>query len=185
MYSRFPERLLLACGAMLAALTAHADPARELRVCAEPDNPPYSQRDESGFENRIAHLVADDMDAKVTWFWQEHIRGFVRKTMGSGHCDLFIGVPAGFERVLTTKPYYRSTYVAVYHSGTRPFAGFDPDALRGRRIGVQLIGRRPCSQPAGVCAHACRRDRQRARFPAAGRRPGGAAHGRCRGVRPA
>jgi quinoprotein dehydrogenase-associated probable ABC transporter substrate-binding protein len=151
MCSRFPEllRSLLACGAMLAALSAHADPTRELRVCAEPDNPPYSQRDESGFENRIARLVADDMGARLAWFWQEHIRGFVRKTMGSGHCDLFIGVPAGFERVLTTRPYYRSTYVAVYRSGARPFTGFDPDALRGRRIGVQLIGDDLAASPPG------------------------------------
>jgi mxaJ protein len=89
-------------------------------VCADPDNLPYSQRDESGFENRIARLVADDLGMRLSWFWQEQTRGFVRKTMGAGRCDLFIGVPAGFDKVLRTRPYYRSTYVAVTRRGARP-----------------------------------------------------------------
>jgi quinoprotein dehydrogenase-associated probable ABC transporter substrate-binding protein len=124
----------------LAAGAAQAAEPRELRVCADPDNLPYSQRDESGFENRIARLVADDMGAKLSYFWQQQGRGFVRKTIGAGQCDLFIGVPARFDKVLTTKPYYRSSYVAVYRSGAQPFTGFDPAQLRKRRIGVQLIG---------------------------------------------
>jgi quinoprotein dehydrogenase-associated probable ABC transporter substrate-binding protein len=152
MSSRFRDSLLLivSTAALLAAHAAHAGEAqRSLRVCADPDNLPYSQRDESGFENRIARLVAEDMGAKLSYFWQEQGRGFVRKTMGAGECDVFIGVPAGFERVLVTKPYYRSTYVAVSRSGTAPFAGFDPAALRGRRIGVQLIGNDLAASPPG------------------------------------
>jgi quinoprotein dehydrogenase-associated probable ABC transporter substrate-binding protein len=147
MCSRFPE---LAALALMAAATgaAAADGPRELRVCADPDNLPYSQRDESGFENHIARLVADDMGAKLSYFWQEQRRGFVRKTMGAGECDLFIGVPAGFDKVLATKPYYRSSYVAVYRSGAQPFTGFDP-ALRRRRIGVQLIGNDLAASPPG------------------------------------
>jgi quinoprotein dehydrogenase-associated probable ABC transporter substrate-binding protein len=148
MCSRFPE---LAALALMAAATgaAAADGPRELRVCADPDNLPYSQRDESGFENHIARLVADDMGAKLSYFWQEQRRGFVRKTMGAGECDLFIGVPAGFDKVLATKPYYRSSYVAVYRSGAQPFTGFDPAQLRRRRIGVQLIGNDLAASPPG------------------------------------
>jgi quinoprotein dehydrogenase-associated probable ABC transporter substrate-binding protein len=122
---------------------------RELRVCADPDNLPYSQRDESGFENRIARLVADDLGMRLSYFWQEQRRGFVRKTMGAGECDLFIGVPAGFDKVLTTRPYYRSTYVAVTRSGGPAFAGFAPGELRGRRFGVQLIGNDMAASPPG------------------------------------
>ena len=150
MSSRFRNPLRLLPLALLAAgCAAHAGEQRELRVCGDPDNLPYSSRDESGFENRIAHLVADDMGAKLTWFWQEQRRGFVRKTMGAGQCDVFIGVPAGFERVLPTKPYYRSTYVAVTRKDGKPFAGFDPDALKDRRIGVQLIGDDLAASPPG------------------------------------
>ncbi|GAB3398873.1 quinoprotein dehydrogenase-associated putative ABC transporter substrate-binding protein [Massilia agilis] len=150
MSSRFPEPLRAAFALLLAGCgVACAAEQPELRVCADPDNPPYSLRDQSGFENRIAQLVADDMGARLTYFWQEQGRGFVRKTMGAGQCDLFIGVPAGFERVLTTRPYYRSTYVAVFRNGTTPFEGFDAEALRSRRIGVQLIGDDLATSPPG------------------------------------
>jgi len=51
------------------------------------------------------------------------------------------GVAAGYELVLTTKPYYRSTYVFVSrkdrHSAIR---SLDDPRLRGLKIGVQLIG---------------------------------------------
>lgn len=139
---------LALCGAVHAASPGPA-PAPELRVCADPANLPYSQRDERGFENRIARLVADDLGMRLSWFWQEQTRGFVRKTMGAGECDLFIGVPAGFDKVLRTRPYYRSTYVAVTRRGTPPFAGFTPDALRARRFGVQLIGNDLAASPPG------------------------------------
>jgi quinoprotein dehydrogenase-associated probable ABC transporter substrate-binding protein len=147
---RFPDLArLLPLALVVASCAAHAAGARELRVCADPDNLPYSSRDESGFENRIAHLVADDMGAKLTWFWQEQRRGFVRKTMGAGQCDVFIGVPAGFERVLPTRPYYRSTYVAVTRGGGKPFTGFDAADLKECRIGVQLIGDDLAASPPG------------------------------------
>jgi ABC-type amino acid transport substrate-binding protein len=69
--------------------------------------------------------------------------------MGAGECDLFVGVPAGFDKVLRTKPYYRSTYVAVTRRGTPPFAGFEPAELRARRFGVQLIGNDLAASPPG------------------------------------
>jgi quinoprotein dehydrogenase-associated probable ABC transporter substrate-binding protein len=134
-------------GAAQAADGAAGKP--ELRVCADPDNLPYSQRDESGFENRIARLVADDLGMRLSYFWQEQRRGFVRKTMGAGECDLFIGVPAGFDRVLRTKPYYRSTYVAVTRPREPAFTDFDPKQLHARRFGVQLIGNDLAATPPG------------------------------------
>ncbi len=143
MSSRFPEAVIAAC---LLAATAHAEP---LRVCADPDNLPYSHRDGSGFENRIARLVANDLGQPLAYFWQEQRRGFVRKTLGAGECDVLIGVPAGFDKVLRTHPYYRSTYVAVSRHGEPPFTGFAPDQLRGRRFGVQLIGNDLAASPPG------------------------------------
>lgn len=142
--------LLAVAGSAQAADAAGATAGKpELRVCADPDNLPYSQRDESGFENRIARLVADDLGMRLSYFWQEQRRGFVRKTMGAGECDLFIGVPAGFDKVLATHPYYRSSYVAVTRAREPAFTGFDPSQLRTRRFGVQLIGNDLAASPPG------------------------------------
>src|SRR3982751_5798389 len=119
----------------------------QLRVCAEPDNLPFSHADQSGFENRIAEVLAHDLGAKLVYSWQPQRRAFVRKTLGSGLCDAWMGVPAGFERVLTTKPYYRSTYVFVF--GARPLESFDDPALAALRVGVQLPGNDGAATPAG------------------------------------
>jgi mxaJ protein len=132
--------------ATLAGLAGAAD--RELRVCSDPDNLPYSHADESGFENRIARLVAADLGATLKYEWMPLRRGFVRKTMGAGLCDVFIGVPSDFERVLTTKPYYRSTYVFVSRTQP-PLRSFDDPRLRKLHVGVQLVGNDLAATPAG------------------------------------
>ena len=119
----------------------------ELRVCAEPDNLPLSHAEQSGFENRIASLLAQELGATLVYSWQPQRRAFVRKTLGAGLCDAWMGVPADFERVLTTRPYYRSTYVFVY--GKHVLRSFDEPALREMRIGVQLPGNDMAATPAG------------------------------------
>jgi mxaJ protein len=133
-----------ALAAMSLGLTqAPAQPsaAPVLRVCADPNNLPFSNRAEEGFENRIARLLAADLGARVRYTWWAQRRGFVRNTLAAGECDLIPGVPAQLERVATTPPYYRSSYVFV----TRPELGppirsFDDRRLRRLRIGVHLIG---------------------------------------------
>ena len=142
--------LALACGAVaVRADEARPHEARTLRVCADPDNLPYSNRAEAGFENRIARLVADELKASLTYAWQPLGRGFVRKTLGSQLCDVFIGVPAGFERVLTTRPYYRSGYVFVNRAEADAVVSFDDPRLPQLRIGVQLIGNDLAATPPG------------------------------------
>ena len=128
---------------------ATAAPARELRVCADPDNLPLSREDGSGFENRIARLVAGEMDAELRYEWLPLRRGFVRKTMGEGSCDLFIGVPKEFDHVLTTRAYYRSSYVFVNGPGARGIDTFDDARLARLRIGVQLVGQNLAATPPG------------------------------------
>jgi mxaJ protein len=111
---------------------------RELRVCADPNNMPFSSRHRTGFENRIAEIVAQDLNAHLTFVWQRMGRGFVREYLDKAQCDLLIGIPADFRPVLTTRPYYRSTYVFV----SRQEAGIqslDSPALRGLKIGVQVL----------------------------------------------
>ncbi|HEX2722307.1 MAG TPA: substrate-binding domain-containing protein [Gemmatimonadaceae bacterium] len=113
----------------------------ELRVCADPNNLPFSNARGEGFENRIAELIARDMNARVKYTWWAQRRGFIRNTLNASACDLVIGVPASFDLTAVTKPYYRSSYVFV----TRRDHGlhitsFDDPVLRKLRIGVQLVG---------------------------------------------
>src|SRR3954464_1947861 len=105
-------RALLFCMAALL-LAPPAQAADALRVCADPDNLPLSHSDGSGFENRIARLIAEDLRLPLAYEWLPDRRGFVRKTLGAQLCDVLIGVPAGFERTATTRSYYRSSYVLV------------------------------------------------------------------------
>ena len=74
MCSRFLSVVAL-CALALAASGANA---RELRVCADPDNLPYSKEDGSGFENRIAQLLARELGAELRYEWLPQIRGYVR-----------------------------------------------------------------------------------------------------------
>lgn len=120
--------------------------AGELRVCADPDNLPFSHAEESGFENRIARLLAAELDRTLAYTWHPQRRGFVRKTMGAKVCDVWIGVPADFERVLTTRPYYRSAYVFV-SAKSRRVSGFAE--LERLRVGVELPGDDGAATPPG------------------------------------
>jgi mxaJ protein len=114
---------------------------RVLRVCADPNNLPFSNAKGQGFENRIAELVARELGARVEYTWWAQRRGHVRNTLAAGACDVLPGVPAGFERALTTAPYYTSTYVFVSprakHYGLR---SLDDPRLRTLRVGVQIVG---------------------------------------------
>jgi len=132
------------CAAILLAgmaLWSHAsEPVeRELRVCADPDHLPYSHRNESGFENRIAELLAAELGTHLRYAWQELRRGFVRKTLGAGLCDVLVGVPADFERVLTTRPYYRSSFVFVQRADDAAVRSFADPRLKAARVGIQLV----------------------------------------------
>ncbi len=91
-----------------------------LRVCSDPNNLPYSNRSEEGFENKIAELIAADLQLKLEYTWFPQRMGFIRNTLmfwddelERFSCDLVMGVPAGFDISDTTMPYYRSTYAIV------------------------------------------------------------------------
>src|SRR3954471_23283481 len=112
MSSRFLSFVALGATLALTPLWGLAvDTPRVLRVCADPDNMPFSHEDQTGFENRIARLLATDLKASLEYTWMPQRRGFVRKTIGEGTCDVWMGVPSDFERVMASRPYYRSSYV--------------------------------------------------------------------------
>jgi quinoprotein dehydrogenase-associated probable ABC transporter substrate-binding protein len=112
-----------------------------LRVCADPNNLPFSNRRQEGFENKIADLIARDMKVKVEYTWWAQRRGFVRNTLKAGLCDVIIGLPSSIEMALTTAPYYRSGYAFVYRKDRGlNLHSFDDEVLKNVQIGVQLIG---------------------------------------------
>ena len=112
-----------------------------LRVCSDPNNLPFSNDKQEGYENKIAELIARDMNLKLEYTWWAQRRGFVRNTLKSDLCDLIVGMPSSSELALTTAPYYRSTYVFVWRKDRGlNIHSFDDDALRKLRIGVQMIG---------------------------------------------
>jgi mxaJ protein len=132
----------LAADAVLADAPAPAaSPRRVLRVCADPNNLPFSNQRREGFEDRIAALLAQDLGADLEYTWFAQRRGFIRETLRAGRCDVVLGVPTSFERALVTRPYYRSTYVFVSRRDRAlGVHSFDDAALRALRIGVQLVG---------------------------------------------
>jgi mxaJ protein len=85
--------------------------------------------------------MAKDLGADLSYVWQRMGRGFVREYLEKGRCDLLIGVPRGYRPVLTTTPYYRSTYVFVARRDRHlQVDSFNSPELRGfKKIGVQVL----------------------------------------------
>ncbi|MBN8488520.1 MAG: quinoprotein dehydrogenase-associated putative ABC transporter substrate-binding protein [Burkholderiales bacterium] len=118
-----------------------------MAVCADPAALPYSNQRQEGFENRIARLLADDLGATLRFTWNMQRRGFLRRTLQAGACDVVIGVPAGLQGLLTGRPYYTSSFVFVTRAGLAVPQGFDDPLLRGQRIGVQVLGAEGANTP--------------------------------------
>src|SRR5436190_15218147 len=124
---RGPARLIL----LLLLLSGAATPvaARELRVCADPNNLPFSNAKREGFENAVVELIAKELGAEVHYVWWAQRRGNIRSTLNAGECDLIPGIAAGVDMAATTRPYYRSTYVFVTRRATPAIASFDDPRL--------------------------------------------------------
>ena len=126
--------------ATLAALACGSSEARELRVCADPNNLPFSNKAGEGFENRIAEIVAKDLGASVAYTWWAQRRGFLRNTLNADLCDVVPGLPVGTELTRPTAPLYRSGYAFVQRVGAEPISSFDDPRLPDMTIGVQMVG---------------------------------------------
>lgn len=132
----FSNVLLLAC---CLGVTAFGDQGEPIRVCADPDNLPYSNTALQGFENKIAELVGKELGTSLTYFWWPAQRGLVRHTLQVDQCDVFISIPKGYDPVLWTKPYYRSAYVLVSRSDRNlGLRSLDDAALKRLRVGVHV-----------------------------------------------
>jgi mxaJ protein len=114
----------------------HVNP---LRVCGDPNNLPFSNKQSEGFENKIAEVIAKELKIELTYFWWPHQQGLVRRALKPGLCDVMISIPQGWDRVLWTKPYYRSAYAFVYRKD-RGFhiSSLDDPILKRLKIGVYI-----------------------------------------------
>jgi len=120
-----------------------------LRVCADPNNLPFTNQRGEGFENAIAEIVARDLGRRLEYYWAPQRRGFIRTTLKAGYCDVVLGVPARFEMARPTQPYYRSTYVFVSRRGYGPrLSSLDDPRLKQLRIGVEMTGEDYDNPPA-------------------------------------
>ncbi len=137
--------IVLAAVCLLCPCSAFAADKKPFRVCADPENLPFSNKQLEGFENKIADVMAKELNAPLSYVWWGQRRGFIRNTMNAtlkeGRCDVMISAPEGYDLVRTTKPYYRSTYVFVYRKGKGlQIKSLDDPILKTLRIGVHLLG---------------------------------------------
>lgn len=142
--------LVLAAVIALPAAAQDAPERQALRVCQDPNNLPFSNTDGAGIENRIAEVFGRALGLPVSYYSFPQRLAFIRNTLryklpGEDYrCDLVMGVPAGFDQVSATKPYYRSTYAMVFPRGRgldgvasqEDFLKLDPAVLKKLRIGI-------------------------------------------------
>ena len=156
--TRYPGETVVraVAGLALVALMATAaaqdkpEPRTALRVCQDPNNLPFSNVKGEGIENRIADLFGKALGLPVTYYSFPQRLAFIRNTLkfklpGEDYpCDIVMGVPAGYDQVSVTKPYYRSTYALVFAKGkgldqvrsSEDFLKLDRAMLRKLRIGI-------------------------------------------------
>jgi len=138
--------------ALLGACSADAQPVggASLRVCADPNNMPFSNEKGEGFENKLAELIAQKLDARLEYSWFAEATGYVPNTMGREACDLVMGYAQGTGLIEDTNPYYHTSYVLIYRQDDASLQGIDrlsDPRLKGKRIG--LFARTP---PASILA---------------------------------
>ena len=152
--------LALALALPAAVALAQDKPAerKELRVCQDPNNLPFSNTSGEGIENRIAQVFGKALNLPVTYYSFPQRLAFIRNTLryklpgADFPCDIGMGVPVGYDQVAVTKPYYRSTYALVFPKGKGmdqvatidDFLKLGPARLRAMRIGI--YDRSPASE---------------------------------------
>jgi ABC-type amino acid transport substrate-binding protein len=136
----------VAVAVLLIAAVGSGGEVRQIRLCADPSNLPFSSADDAGapgFEVEIARAIAEAVgaDLAVHWFPAGRETLALRQLEG-GRCDLFMGLPltARFiedkPRLIFTAPYYVMRHVIVSPSRGAVRA---VDDLVGKRVGVQAM----------------------------------------------
>jgi mxaJ protein len=114
-----------------------------LRVCADPNYLPYSNRAGQGFENEVAETVAKAMHRKLKYQWasergQGGFSQFLSANLDAGKCDVVMDIPYGSMEELTTNPYYVSSYVFVFKKAKHyDISSMDSPVLRKVKVGFE------------------------------------------------
>ncbi len=139
---------LCVAGFFVSAGPANAAPV--LRVCADPDNMPFSNDKGEGFENKLAELIAERLgdDLEYTWFTEN--TGYVPNTMGNGACDLVMGYAQGTGLIEDTNPYYHTSYVLITRENNATLK--DVESLSDPRLKQKRIGLFARTPPASILA---------------------------------
>jgi mxaJ protein len=133
---------------VVASTSACLAATATLRVCADPNNLPFSNRSQQGFENHLAQMVAKDFRMQVSYDWLPQRSAFFRKTLDAGKCDIVMGLPSGIPVASTTIPYYRSSYVFVSRKASHlHLTSIDDPRLHRLRIGVHITGDQDSNLP--------------------------------------
>jgi mxaJ protein len=114
--------------------------AAPLRVCSDPNNLPFSNEQKAGFENKLAEMVGQQLRRPIEFVWWPPRAHFMEKWIKAGRCDLVMGTAVGSDALMTTRPYYRSSYVFVSRRDRKIGVAMLTDAsLKDYRIGAQVI----------------------------------------------
>lgn len=143
--SAFPNlralaRLLTAATLVSAAAGAWAAP---LRICADPDNLPFSKSEgaQRGLYVDAAELIGQELKRPVEYVWWHTFnqRRALRNTILANACDAVIALPANADYkvrgVKKSQPFMDLTYALVAPPSFRFESLGD---LRGKQIGVQF-----------------------------------------------
>lgn len=145
-----PSARFVVLGLLVACASGLGASAGVIRVCADPDNMPFSNDKGEGFENKLAELIGAKLNDTVEYTWFSESSGYVPNAVGSDACDLIMGYAQGTGLIDDSNPYYRTSYVLIYRQNDPNLAGVDrlsDPRLKGKRIG--LFARTP---PASMLA---------------------------------
>lgn len=132
-----------------ASQTSDLVSSTAFRVCADPANHPMSSDDHTGFENKIAELIAEKLEMPLEYTWYPMATGFIRNTLRDNKCDAVIGYAQGHELVLNTNHWMVSAYTIIVPKDG-PLAdvtSLDDDRLKPLRVGV-IAGSPPATHMA-------------------------------------
>jgi len=134
---------LFAAGANRQALTTS-----HLRVCADPNNLPFSNDAQEGLENKVIDLLANELGKEVRYTWFPQSVGFVRNTLRLRQCDLISGITTTSEKVQNTNPYYHSAYTIVHRTSIQPAI----ETMADERLSTLKLGVVAGTPPADILA---------------------------------
>ena len=110
-----------------------------LRICADPGNMPLSNDKGEGIENKIATIIAEGMGTHTSYFYRPYLeRGLTRQTFDNNECDILMDMSPDDDRMMTTVPVYKSTFVLAYRNdkGIDIKSLDDPKLLNDYTVGV-------------------------------------------------